>query len=403
MTRPTDQSRLLQLETPMLWLPITALAALYGIFTLSWVSYRIHLPSLMAQFGFPQESAAQLLLIEALLAIVLEPCMGYWSDRLQQHRGDRFPVISAGVLTASGSFVLLTVLSASFSSRVREPLWLPGLLVIWAIGMTMFRTPALALLRRFSSASDLTFAAGSLTLAAGLAGAVNPLARSFILNLGIPIPFLLNAILLVVTATSLRSFTPRTDASSVEGIQPASLSAWHLGSIFVVGTATTLIVRLASELLPTLLKVQLPSINPPLFAGLLLVTSALAALPVGKLAVQWGNHRVMLLGLMAVAVLVSLTPRIQTVGLALGIVVAVGIAFSTILNGVFPFSFLSVPSQHAGLAIGTFFSGAASATSLITAFLNRPEPFSSTPMVWISCLIAIAGILISGMRFARQA
>jgi hypothetical protein len=24
-------------------------------------------------------------------------------------------------------------------------------------------------------------------------------------------------------------------------------------------------------------------------------------------------------------------------------------------------------------------------------------------MVWISCLIAIAGILISGMRFARQA
>lgn len=401
MTRPTDQSRLLQLEKPILWLPITALAALYGIFTLSWVIYRIHLPSLMTQFGFSQQSATQLLLIEALLAIALEPCMGYWSDRLQQHRGDRFPLIVIGVLAASGSLVIL-VLSVSFSSGVREPLWLPGLLLIWAIGMTMFRTPALALLRRFSSASYLAFAAGSLTLATGLAGAVNPLARSFILNLGIPIPFILSAILLVVTATSLRSFTPRTYASSVEGIQPASLSAWHLGSIFVVGTATTLIVRLAIELLPTMLKVQLPSINPPLFAGLLLVTSALAALPVGKLAVQWGNHRVMLLGLMAVAVLVSLTPLIQSVGLALGIVVAVGIAFSAILNGVFPFSFLSVPSQHAGLAIGTFFSGAASATSLATAFLNRPEPFSSTLIVWISCLIAIAGILISGIRFARQ-
>ncbi|MBD3884230.1 MFS transporter [Phormidium tenue FACHB-886] len=401
MTRPTDQAHLLQLEKPILWLPITALAALYGIFTFSWVSYRIHLPSLMTQFGFSPQSATQLLLIEALLAIVLEPCMGYWSDRLQQHRGDRFPLISIGVLAASGSLVIL-VLSVAFSSRVREPLWLPGLLLVWAIGMTTFRTPALALLRRFSSTSYLVFAAGSLTLATGLAASLNPLARSFILNLGIPIPFILSAILLVVTATSLRSFTPKTRAAAA--IQPGSLSALHLGSIFVVGMATTLVVRLAIEVLPAVLKGQLPSINPPLFAGLMLVTSALAALPVGKLAVQWGYRRVMLLGLVTVAVLVSLTPLIQSVGLALAMGVAIGIAFSTILNGGFPFSFLSVPADYAGLAIGTFFGGAASATSLVTAFLSQSESFSSAQIVWlslISCLIAIAGILISGTRFAR--
>ena len=390
MSQSTAQAHSLPLEKPILWVPLVALAALYGMFTLSWVVYRIHLPSLMTQFGFSQDAITQLLLLEALIAIGQEPIMGYVSDRLDA-RQRRFSLISSGVVISSAMLIGIAGL-ATFAQPVGAGRWwLPGLLLIWAIGMGVFRSPVLALLRRFAATSYLPLAASCLTLVAGLAGATNPLAKGVIQQMGVVPTFGLCAILLVIALIRLRSIAPDSNsaASMIHSSNHRPVSMMNLGIIFVLGLAVTLSLRLTIESFPYLLGSS--SSYSPILAGLLLICSAVMAFPAGKLAVRWGNRYVMLGGLMGMAVLIGLLPIIQPLGVTLILAAVLGLLFGGVSNGTFPFSLLSVPYHQAGLAIGTFFGGAAATTSILTAFSKQFNVIPPTTLIAISvisCLVA---------------
>lgn len=392
MSRSTAQADSLQLEKPILWVPLVALAALYGMFTLNWVVYRIHLPSLMTQFGFSQDATTQLLLLEALMAIGLEPVMGHLSDRLER-RHRRFSLISGGVVLSSAVLISIAVFATFVQPVGAGRWWMPGLLFVWAIGMGVFRSPVLALLRRFSAPSYLPLAAGSLTVVAGLAGATNPLAKGVIQQMGVVSAFGICAILLVITLMWLRSIAFGSDdaASAVRSSNHSSnqhpVSIFKLSIIFILGLAVTLSLRLAIESFPYLLGSS--SSYSPILVGLVLICSAFAAFPVGKLAVRWESRHVMLVGLVGMAVVIGLLP-ITPLGGTIILAAVLGLLFSGVSNGTFPFSLLSVPYHQAGLAIGTFFGGASVATAIITAFSKQ---FNTTPLPVLIAISVISSLV----------
>ncbi|WP_219904345.1 hypothetical protein [Stenomitos frigidus] len=69
-----------QRSQPVLWAQVMGLAAVQGAITLTWVVYNLYLPQLLGQLGLPQTIGVSLLIVESLLAIVLEPLMGSGSD-----------------------------------------------------------------------------------------------------------------------------------------------------------------------------------------------------------------------------------------------------------------------------------------------------------------------------------
>jgi MFS family permease len=385
---PLHQVQSYSLPRSLLWSGVAALASVYGAFTLSWMIYRVHLPAQMAQLGFSAQAAPLLLLVEALLTIAIEPIAGAFSDRLSRQQGTQFSLIAGSMVLASLLLVAIPLL-ASLPSVTGQ--WIVGLLLLWSIAMSGFRSPAVALLKRYSLAVDLPRAASLLTFAFGLAGAATPLASQFVLGLGAPVALTLAAVFIILSAIWLQRsnwvtrVSPEKKSLSVESI--ALISGVR---VFSLGLLSTLALRLAVEALPKLLKVQIPGINPPLFVGLMFISLAIAALPIGKFAVRYGNSRAMVLGTAVTALLLILIPLSKTVMIAAAISVGLGVGFSLILNGTLPFVLEQVPSERAGLGMGIFFAGVAVGSSLMLAVLGKPAVL---PLMAIALsLAALVGV-----------
>ncbi|MBE9180003.1 MFS transporter [Oculatella sp. LEGE 06141] len=375
------------LRPSVLWLPVAALAAVQGAFTFGWVVYGVHLPALLQQVNLPATAASTVLLVEALLAIALEPMIGQFSDRLTQRRGNRFPIIAVGVLLSAALFILIPVL-ARFGSQAL----LLTILIIWAIGMSLVRTPAMALLRRYAHPVYLPIAASLLTLAIGLAGATKPFAAPLMTSLNVEVVSSLAAILLLLAGTALRSVNAAmVEVPTETAATPAPrLSIAQLGLFAAAGMMITLAFRVAIEIFPKVLKAQLPSVHPPVLVGLVFVAIALAALPAGKLALHWGNRRTMLLGLGGMGLCLLLLQWLQSSAVAVAIALGLGATFALVTNGTLPWVFSQLQVSQAGLGVGMFFGGAAIATSL----LNSPFTLWLTPNVGIG--VAIAALFFAG-------
>ena len=158
-------------ETPNTdWQPVLAMALMQGAIVLCWIVYRMYIPDLLGDFGFPKDSAVIILAIEGFLAVLIEPLFGSLSDRQKTLWGLRGPFVTIGVLIAAALFLLLPaiVLLGDPTSSLR---WLFVILVIlWSMAMAMFRSPMLARLGEFACQRDWPYAASVLTLVGTIAG-----------------------------------------------------------------------------------------------------------------------------------------------------------------------------------------------------------------------------------------
>lgn len=378
-------------QLSILWLQVWGLAGVQGAIALAWVIYNLYLPKLLGQFGFPAHFIVILLLTENLLGAVMEPLMGNFSDQQQQWVGSRLPFISAGVIWGAGLLIAIPTVAIWGSNR----LLLPVVAVIWALAMTLFRSPALSLLGRYAFGTGLPRAASILTLVGALAGALAPLASEVILQMGAIATFVLGSVILLAAAAALRF----VDAKVPPDLQPVNdqrLSWVRLGWVFATGMFVAIGFRLMMQTLPALLKSQ-PGANGQLTLGMIFLTIAITAIPAGSLAVRLGNAKAMLLGLGTMAVCLVLVPGLPTMTGLLAI--ALGAAFSLISNGTIPFALAHVPPAKAGLGTGMYFSGGAIGVSVFFSLFADLSPIVGAIAGAGAFLLAGLCVHLSFMRF----
>jgi MFS family permease len=369
---------------------------------LSWVSYRLHIPALVQQFKLGPGAAPQILLIEALLAIAIEPLAGLLSDRTQARHGTRFPIIIGGVVLTSGLFVAVAALAAFGQPTATSGSWMFLLLILWGITISFLRPPAIALLKRYAPSRRLPQAASVLTFAAGIAGAATPLASQQILNLGAPIAFVGSAILLVVAVVFFRATNPPGPAIAAEQPTASPLSLNNLTLVFAIGLGSTLGFRLLIETFPKILKAQIPGAAPPVFVGLFFITFAVSALFTAPLAVHIGSRKAIGWGMVAMAIFLGLMLSTQSILFAVLISLALGVSFGIVSNGIFPYALAAFSSRQAGLAIGIFFAGGAAATSLSLGVLSQPEALSPPLATWLAATVLLTtGFCVVASRTAK--
>lgn len=388
---------------PILWRPTAALAGVNAAITLSWIIYRVHLAGLLTQAGFPAAFAPTLLLIESILAIVIEPWAGSTSDRMLQRLGQRFYIILIGGGLTALLFVLLPGITQLMQPNAAVNGWFIGVLIVWAIAISMFRSPALALLSNYAAPKQLPLAASLITLAGALAGAMTPLATPWLLSLGITTTFIAAAILLLASMGWLKTaHSGAVDASATEVIQPASplrASTWL--RIFGVGLTVTLAFRTVVELFPKILKAA--GMQPPVFMGIIFISLAIGALIAGRWATRWSNLKVMTVGLGLTSACLILITLTQHPVAAVLVAVAFGLSFSLIFNGTLPFALNFSSLEHAGLGVGLFFSGAATANSLYSGvLLNLVTPITGVAVGIVALLVAGFCILGRSASLSQQ-
>jgi Na+/melibiose symporter-like transporter len=169
---------------PTQWLQVWGLAGVQGAITISWVIYGLYLPKLLEQFGLPPTMAGAIFAIEAAIAILMEPLMGWLSDNAQNRLGTRLPFITFGIILSSALFIAIpSMMIFGGTSEIVRWIFL-GVIVAWSIAMTIFRTPTMVLLGKFAFGTQLPQAASILTLVGGIAGSMRSLSSKFILSFG---------------------------------------------------------------------------------------------------------------------------------------------------------------------------------------------------------------------------
>lgn len=365
----------MQSSRSVLWTQVWGLAAMQGAITLMWVIYNLYLVDLLTQLGFPKTLATGLLILENLLAMVMEPLMGSFSDGLQHRLGTRFPFISLGVIVAAGCFLAIPMVVMGGQNALGRWL-LPLTMVAWALAMTLFRSPALSLLGRYAFATRLPQAASILTLVGGLAGAVGPLANQFILNLGPWMAFGLGSGVLLLATVMLGQFSPNATVSSPGAVADApakpepTLSFSNLGLIFGTGMGVALGFRLVMTTFPQILKQQGGMASPAPIMGLVFVALAATAIPAGWWATRLGRYRAMILGLALLVLLTASMNLVSGMGFSVLVALLLGGVLSLVFNCTLPIALTLVPPGKAGLGTGLYFSGGALANSLFASLLS---------------------------------
>lgn len=367
-------------STRLLWPQTWGLALIQGAIGLLWLTYSLYLPTLLIQAGLSEGAAAGIILTERVLAIFVEPLMGLFSDRQRHTVASRMPLVTIGV-SLTAVLTLGLPLMAVWSGVGR--LLLPTMLVLWAMAMSLFRVPMMALLGRYASRTQLPYAAGLLTLVGALTGTVSPWLRPILVGLGAPIAFGLATVVLVVAALALtwvgpdEQVTQPADAPEGVGTDRPEAGVIGLPLLVMVGAVTTLSTGLLtgdfSKLLPMV------AMEPPLFFSTMAIATAVMALPAGRLISHWGVDRAFpsgLVGLLAMAI-PGLLFRLGwgSVGLAIASAILLGALLSLIGNAMVPLALRLAPRGSLGLGTGAYVAGAGLASTLASVLGSQIDPF----------------------------
>jgi Major Facilitator Superfamily len=351
------------------WYRLIGLTALQGAISLTWIIYSIYLPQLLSGYGFAATVVVSLLIIENIIAVFLEPLMGSLSDRAFRWVATKFGFVAIGVILTSAITILIPALFVFKNSFAAITWIMPGVLIAWAMSMALFRTPAISLIGRYASNSELPIAMSFLTLVGGLLGAIKPLVQNFLLSLGAPVAFSVASIILLAATAVLRYVDPPMPLNAiVQECRPVIPT--NIGLLIAMGWGVAWGSRCLFETLPKILKVNLPQVNTVTTMAVISLAIAISALSSGLFAAKYGNQKAMLLGVMATELallLMVFVPTIATVVTGLLLIVC---CFSLITNGAVPLAISLFPTHRVGLAVGLYFSGFNAGISSFSSFFN---------------------------------
>ena len=389
----------LKTETTVKWTRVLGVGTIHGAITITWIIYNLYLPELLAQFGFPETLARLILVIENMLAVVVEPTMGALSDQATKWWNSRFPFILGGVIVAAATFMILPVIVIVGSPTGIARWFLPLFLIIWALAMATFRSPSLVLLKKCASNKDLPRAAAVLTVLAGLFAAIRPFSADFILSLGPMAAFAIGSGGLLVGAFVLHQLLPDAAPDPDREINPERELEQTTGStilndliryvpplalIFGAGLGGGWSLRFSTATVSKLLALQIPNIDVTWLMSLFFFLLACVAFPLGAVAAKIGNHQAMLTGIAAAAVglvFIGLWPNIF---LLMVVIVLVLAGLSVLTTGVVPFALSLMPSRWGGLSIAMYFGGSTFAMSWFLALFSPIVDLASpTPVAFL--------------------
>ena len=389
------------------WYRIISLAALQGAISLTWLIYNIYLPKLLISYGFSPSLAISLIVVENAIAFVLEPLFGSLSDRTYRWIATKFGFVSFGVILSSAISILIPTVIV-FHDLFRAIEWiLPGILIAWAMAMTVFRSPAISLIGRYAFASELPIAMSFLTLVGGCVGAIVPISQDFILSFGAPFAFSIASISLLAGAVILRYFEPpivvKPQLEQREPIVPIKV-ALLIGTGFGVAWGS----RCLLATIPKVLKLHVPQVVPVTTMVIISLAIAISALPSGVFANKYGNRKVMLVGILATLIsllTIVFLPTTWTIAIAILLII---LCFSSIANGSIPFAIELFPADRMGLAVGLYFAGFSAGMSSFTSMFNPVTTL--TPV--LGAIFGSIGFILAGiciwtsfkfdLRFSKQ-
>jgi hypothetical protein len=388
--------------TKIMWQQVWGLAALLAAITFSWIAYGFYQPIILARIGFV-DLAIWLGIFQGLLGAIVEPIVGWFSDRILGRFGSRLPQVVVGVTLAGLIFVIASwLVETQLSEGMR---WIvPVMMTMWVIAMIIFREPAIALLQGFAPTSQLPQANAILALVLAITSATSPILGLIPKQIGASMTFILGAIALLIASVLLWVSMPRhlVTATSPE-VSTTKLTAKSLvlyALPFVVGLGAGLEINLLLHILPRHLFQALGSLSIEYIQSAILLIAGIATLPLRSLFRRYKVTFGMGLGLAAIAGCLTLTVLSQNSVYLIFMSAIAAMALGLVLTNTIPLALAMVPPNQAGFGTGLYFGGNGMATAVFAALVVTQGEISSMNGALL-CVFALAIALISLKKFVE--
>jgi len=160
----------------------------FGFFGISiiWPLFNSLIPPMLEDLGLSALVVGFILTWDNIINMFVQPWIGSLSDRTRTRFGRRKPFLMLGAPAAALFFILVPF--------VRDNFILIALAILGTnLGMAVFRSPTIAYLGDLFKPQDRSKANGVINLMGGLGGAVALFGGGALYKLGVPLPFIVGA------------------------------------------------------------------------------------------------------------------------------------------------------------------------------------------------------------------
>ena len=180
-----------------------------------WPLFNSLIPPFLEDLGLSALVVGFILTWDNLINMFVQPWVGARSDRTRSRWGRRKPWLMAGAPLAAVFFILVPFVRTNFA--------LLALAILGTnIGMALFRSPTVAYLGDLYPAEQRSKANGVINLMGGVGGAMALFGGGALFKLGVPLPFIVGALLLLIAIGVVLAFVrePAAPAATNEVVAP---------------------------------------------------------------------------------------------------------------------------------------------------------------------------------------
>jgi len=180
-----------------------------------WPLFNSLIPPFLEDLGLSALVVGFILTWDNLINMFVQPWVGARSDRTRSRWGRRKPWLMAGAPLAAVFFILVPFVRTNFA--------LLALAILGTnVGMALFRSPTVAYLGDLYPAEQRSKANGVINLMGGVGGAMALFGGGALFKLGVPLPFIVGALLLLIAIGVVLAFVrePAAPAATNEVVAP---------------------------------------------------------------------------------------------------------------------------------------------------------------------------------------
>lgn len=371
-----------------------------------WALFNTFIPVSLGKLGLSATLIGFVVTWDNYLNVFFQPMIGSWSDHTDTAIGRRKPWILVGAPVAAIGFISISWNTTALGIMV--------FILMTNLGMTLFRSPTLALLGDLFPTEQRSIAGAILDLMGGL-GAIIALIAGWLLfaRFGLSITFTLGALVMLVAVSVVLWWIKeptKSDISEEEMDLFKLIKNTH--QIIQNGGHSLLYLMLAllcgflsAEALQAWLSsfgVNSLGLNPGSIAGIA-VFFALAflvfALPAGWLATRFGRKRIILVGFVLTAITIAYGWWVQSELAFIGMLILGGASWSMVSVNALPAMYDFVGESDIGAMTGLYTAvvniAAALGPQIVGIFIDFTNKNYRITFVVSAIFLLIAALLMT--------
>lgn len=363
----------------------------FGFFGISiiWPLFNSLIPPMLEDLGLSALLVGFILTWDNIINMFVQPWVGSLSDRTHTRFGRRKPWLMAGTPLAALFFILVPF--------VREHFVGIALAILGTnIGMALFRAPTIAYLGDLFKAQDRSKANGVINLMGGLGGAVALFGGGALYKLGVPLPFIVGAgvmliaILIVLLSVrepvSLKSnAVSRDEPGLLDNLRQLSSGSDRsglllLGAIFFWFVGWNAMEAFFTIYARNVLKIDVGSGTQMLTA--FAATLILFAIPSGLIATRFGRKPTIIIGLGGMLVGLLAGFFIRNPGILLAMLAIMGAFWALVNINSLPMVYDLGGDQSIGSLTGLYYFASSAAAIVGPILAGRMIDLTDHRVLW---------------------